>query len=183
VKRTVTDFPALTGVRALAAYLVFFHHFTPDEKLVGPSIYRLLTEGHIGVTIFFVLSGFLITYRYSDSLSGWRGKDLYEYFKNRFARIYPLYFILLVVTFLSLSERDVVVWFLNLTLLKTFFEDYKFTGIGPAWSLTVEETFYWSAPFLFPLLKKSLILPTALLLSHRSRSPAVWISGTLARIF
>src|SRR6478735_4275673 len=60
--------PALTGVRAIAMYLVFFHHFNPPESATGSFIRGLIKEGHLGVTMFFVLSGFLIAYRYNGSL-------------------------------------------------------------------------------------------------------------------
>jgi len=126
--------------------MVFFHHW-PIESFqpFGLGIQRDL---HIGVTLFFVLSGFLITYRYQD---GYELKKawLFQYFRNRFARIYPLYFIL---CFLALApRRDVGLqdWFLNLTLLKGFSDQYKFIGIPPSWSLSVEECFYIAAPLIF----------------------------------
>ena len=50
--------PALTGVRAIAAFLVFFHHF---NQLDFPfPLRRTFNEFHMGVTMFFLLSGFLI---------------------------------------------------------------------------------------------------------------------------
>ena len=62
---STTYLPALTGVRALAAYLVFLHHFNPFQPQgVTQFLHRIVLEFHIGVPIFFVLSGFLITLRY-----------------------------------------------------------------------------------------------------------------------
>ena len=59
--------PALTGIRIIAAYMVFFHHYNPINKdFFGIVIYNFFTELHVGVTLFFVLSGFLITHRYYD---------------------------------------------------------------------------------------------------------------------
>ena len=52
-----TYLPALTGVRAIAAFMVFFHHF--NQASFPYPIYRVLNEFHTGVTVFFVLSGFL----------------------------------------------------------------------------------------------------------------------------
>lgn len=138
--------PALTGVRALAAYLVFLHHFTPSAETIGPVLRGMLSEGHIGVTMFFVLSGFLITYRYDGKLA-LTAPDLKRYFWNRFARIYPLYFLLLV------PERRFGRWVVELSLFKGFFDDYRFTGILQAWSLIVEECFYASAPLLLIALR------------------------------
>ena len=136
--------PPLTGIRACAAYLVFFHHFNL------PWFKFLQNEMHIGVGMFYVLSGFLITYRYRVNYqikANWFAK----YFKNRFARIYPLYFILLLLTLLIHKEFSFKELFFNLTLTKGFFDPRKFTGIAQAWSLTVEECFYALAPWLFLL--------------------------------
>jgi peptidoglycan/LPS O-acetylase OafA/YrhL len=166
--KTALYIPALTGIRAIAAYLVFFHHFNPLNALkstnqVAALINPLFEEGHIGVTIFFVLSGFLITLRYYENLhltKAW----FFKYMRNRIARIYPLYFIITALTFglialnpvydilklnviFSRAEMPLVV-FTNLTLLKGLFSTLKFTGISQGWTLTVEETFYLSAPLL-----------------------------------
>jgi peptidoglycan/LPS O-acetylase OafA/YrhL len=150
-------FPALTGLRALAAFMVFFHHVNPfrDEgqfKL----LYSFTHELYIGVSLFFVLSGFLIYWRYADLLiqnKGWFA----SYIQNRLSRIYPLYFLLSTFTFIVLWKTDklvfgkesVYVFLANITLLKGFFNDWKFTGLGQGWSLTVEECFYFTAPLLF----------------------------------
>ncbi len=109
-------FPALTGIRAIAAYLVFLHHFNPIDR--GGILKRLVNEFYIGVSIFFVLSGFLITYRYLDSLSL---VSLRKYFLNRIARIYPIYFFITAFTFLFqhrksfhlISLSDLKIFFLN----------------------------------------------------------------------
>jgi peptidoglycan/LPS O-acetylase OafA/YrhL len=144
--------PALTGLRAIAAYMVFWHHYLPPGGQPGV-LTRILAEGHIGVTIFFVLSGFLIAYRYQASLSSSRTM-LVQYLWNRAARIYPLYFAILVVTLLVEGGGGFWHWLLQITLLKGFFDDYKFTGISQAWSLTVEETFYLLAPLVFLLIRR-----------------------------
>ena len=87
--------PALTGVRALAAFLVFFHHHRTSWLIVGPL--ELWWELHVSVTLFFVLSGFVITWRY-DRQGPVRESLLRQYFVNRFARIYPLYLALVIPT-------------------------------------------------------------------------------------
>jgi len=149
--RTTHYFPALTGVRTVAAGMIYLHHFNFfSPALFGNFIHDFVSEFHVGVTIFFVLSGFLIYYLYADFI--WREKKwLGRYFLNRFARIYPMYFLLTIIMFLPgicqqyCSGR---VLFLNLSFLRGFFDEFKFTGISSGWSLTVEETFYT----LFPLI-------------------------------
>lgn len=153
-------FPALTGVRAIAAYLVFFHHYTPSVLVVASPVHDFLAEGHVGVTLFYVLSGFLITYNYWDRAKGLARTFWVQYLTRRIARIYPLYLFLLALTFLL----PVLLWdeappnaatvFLNVTLLKGFFVLFNFSGIAPSWSLTVEESFYLLAPFIFVLVRR-----------------------------
>jgi peptidoglycan/LPS O-acetylase OafA/YrhL len=138
--------PALTGVRAIAAFLVFFHHHPTDLLTLGPLL--LWWELHIGVTLFFVLSGFMITWRY-DGRQGPRQPYLRGYFVNRFARIYPLYLALVVPTMLLRAEKSPLVWGLNLTVFTCFD-----SGIAQAWSLRVEECFYLLAPAIFLLWRR-----------------------------
>ncbi len=145
-------YPALTGIRAIAAFLVFFHHYANTPQVSGP-LCGFLGEGHVGVTLFYVLSGFLITYNYSQKADLGKG-FWYRYVSRRVGRIYPLYFTLLTLTYVltilsHASPPTAKSLFLNVTLWKGFFDDYKFDGIAPSWSLTVEETFYFLAPFLF----------------------------------
>ncbi len=149
-------FPALTGVRALAAYLVFFHHFVPScPRLDFYFIENLCGEMDIGVTFFFVLSGFLIHHRYSGKFESGTGY-FPAYLFARIARIMPLYLILTILTFAIVPffrEVDATNWtilgILNITLLKGLFSATKFSGIAQAWSLSVEFCFYALAPFLF----------------------------------
>lgn len=143
--------PALTGLRAVAAYLVFLHHYNPASP--GTFAHRLFAQGYIGVSLFFVLSGFLIFHRYADTYFAQINWSWWRYGQNRFARIFPLYALLLFVT-VSVNAAlgrpiRLPILGLNLTLLKGFFEEYKFSGIAQSWSLTVEVCFYLLAPFLF----------------------------------
>ena len=152
--------PALTGVRALAAYLVFVSHFYyVFGESIPQSVQSFFREFHIGVTIFFVLSGFLIAFRYFDNFS--LDKDWFkQYLKNRVARIYPMYFLLTICAFVAAyfthdnavtagSEHPVGIFLMNITFVRGFFNDFKFSGIAQGWSLTVEECFYFSAPLMF----------------------------------
>ncbi|MBK0378080.1 acyltransferase family protein [Mucilaginibacter segetis] len=157
--------PALTGVRALAAYLVFISHYAYafDENFPH-GVQRFLNEFHIGVTIFFVLSGFLIAFRYFDNFK-LTGDWFRQYLKNRVARIYPMYFLLTLGAFVvyhftndqkvtSGFGSPVGLFFMNITFIRGFFDQLKFTGIAQGWSLTVEECFYFSAPIIFFVAKK-----------------------------
>ena len=152
--------PALTGVRALAAYLVFISHYEYTfDKSFPHFIQRFFFEFHIGVTLFFVLSGFLIAFRYYDNFQ--LTKDWFkQYLKNRVARIYPMYFLITAGAFLTYYfTRDpsviqgfpsaIGLFFMHITFLRGFFSNLVFTGVAQGWSLTVEECFYFSAPIIF----------------------------------
>ncbi|RYZ99484.1 MAG: acyltransferase [Sphingobacteriaceae bacterium] len=151
--------PALTGVRALAAYLVFVsHYYYVFDENFPQTVKRFLGEFHIGVTIFFVLSGFLITYRYYNNFH--LTKDWFrQYLKNRVARIYPMYALLTIAAFayyyftgdqaITKGYNAVVMFLMNITFVRGFFYNFWDTGIAQGWSLTVEECFYFSAPFAF----------------------------------
>ncbi|MBC6612671.1 acyltransferase [Hymenobacter sp. BT507] len=182
-------YPALTGVRAVAALMVFLFHAAPVAPMDAQSHLfkwpiRFVQQGYIGVNIFFVLSGFLITTRYFDRFE-LTGLWFRHYLQSRFARIYPIYFLLTLFTFLvmifhytgswyewpqSFELHDkIITVFINITLTRAFFNDIVFVGVPTAWTLTVEETFYLFAPFLFLGLKQSIrwiyVYPLLLLLT------------------
>jgi peptidoglycan/LPS O-acetylase OafA/YrhL len=152
---TLPYYPALTGLRAVAAYFLFFYHFGLPIALVTPLSERATHHLYVSTDMLCVLSGFVIATRYQDSIrwewTWWRG-----YLWRRFARIYPVYFILntLVLAYVYLPIRNgqivnnLLLIFLSETLLRGFSSTLKFVGLPQAWSLTVEECFYLSAPFL-----------------------------------
>ncbi|WP_201979705.1 acyltransferase family protein [Hymenobacter rubidus] len=172
-QRATAYYPALTGLRAVAAALVYFYHFNPFKghgQPVAPltELFGAVLGTGIGLNIFFVMSGFVITTRYVGQVElslAW-GR---QYMLNRFARIYPLYFLLTALTFAAMAGhlltwytfgelftvRDKVVAVVaNLTLTRAFFQSFYFVGVPTAWSLTVEESFYASAPFMLLLLRR-----------------------------
>lgn len=149
-------FAALTGIRIIAAYMVFLHHYNFFTK--GSFAWAFVNELHIGLPIFFVLSGFLITYRYYANGS----IHVKNYIVNRVARVYPMYFLLTTLTFIlaaftfgSHHLYDLKIYLLNITFLRGFFSNLKFTGIAQGWSLTTEECFYFLAPLFFLFIQRS----------------------------
>ncbi|HET6253363.1 MAG TPA: acyltransferase [Puia sp.] len=159
-------FSSLTGLRAIAAILVYCFHFRKAWVGSLPLVFTgVLKEMHIGVSIFFVLSGFLIAYTYSDKPLGSR-KDYWYYLLVRFARIFPVYLVILTARYWNEGFPSAKETFLNYTLLKGFSDKLNLTGISQSWSLTVELTFYCLAPWLYSIIaasrRRSLIWLSAL---------------------
>jgi peptidoglycan/LPS O-acetylase OafA/YrhL len=140
------NYPALTGIRAVAALLVFLHHYGPGvPALQHPLLLALLGQCHVGVTLFFVLSGFLIADRYWSVGLG----ALPAFLLRRAGRIMPLYLLITAVVFVypwwaqvSDGEFPLALFLANATLLRGWFADLWNTGIVQGWSLTAEMTFY-----------------------------------------
>lgn len=137
-------FPALTGIRALGAAAVFFLHLS----------FNMGIKISIDVmALFFVLSGFLIFYIYyqNTAVRQWKLK---QYFINRFARIYPVYFLLVTIAILVRQDFRPVFLFKNYTLTHAFSQNIADRAIQPSWSITVEECFYFLAPWFMYLVSR-----------------------------
>ncbi len=158
-------YPALTGIRAVGAAAVFFVHLP----------FQL---GHVVVidvmALFFVLSGFLIFYLYYQDASVKAG-ELRQYFVNRFARIYPVYFLLVTVAVFLRHDFQPMYLFKNYTLTHALFNNISDRAIQPSWSITVEECFYLLAP-LFMYLVRKINFITALLSGTLLLGVALFIS-------
>jgi peptidoglycan/LPS O-acetylase OafA/YrhL len=141
--------PPLTGIRGVAVLAVLAHHVW--GRGVGGG-------GHVGVGMFFVLSGFLITsLLVEEHLQHGRVK-LGQFYIRRAIRLIPaLYAMLLVVAVVSLIflQGDARSWVLKsvgaaalyLTGFASFFGYGVHPSVGPTWSLAVEEQFYLAWPF------------------------------------
>ncbi|WP_134741603.1 acyltransferase [Nocardioides sp. 503] len=169
--RALHRFPALDGLRAISVVLVFTAH--PAYPHVWPRLH-----GPSGVTLFFVLSGFLITtLLLREHEGGARGVDLRAFYVRRAFRIYPMYlavFALYCVLILGLGmepeRRDAFVE--NIPYFLLFFPEHAlyFNGdvlvpFDMAWSIGIEEKFYFVWPVLGFVLLKARALPQALALT------------------
>ena len=146
----VAHMPALDHLRLLAALLVFaFHvfHFYFGQWQPAPyaAALGLITEGHTGVALFFVLSGFLFM---TIGLQG--GEIRYGAFiRNRFLRIFPLFLFFFFIA-ISVGRDD----FRAADVLYVFFSNLGQAPTsgsfitGAAWTISVEFTFYLVFPFL-----------------------------------
>ena len=164
--------PAFTGLRAIAAYGIFFYHVNFFSKEKQPDLFVFVDQFYSFIPFFFVVSGFVIFYNYYKE-TRYSKKELFNYFVSRVARIFPILVIINTAVFL-LAYRDnlygvsetLKLYFLNITLLKGFSSDYFLTGVGPSWTNTIEEVFYLLAPALFILISRKNILFKFMLLFY-----------------
>lgn len=149
--------PALDGVRGLAILLLLMHQFVLPSNLVREPV-RLFEEalqlGWIGVQLFFVLSGFLIT----GVLLATKGREGYfrAFYVRRVLRIFPLYYLFLVTVCFVLPHVPGAPEFLTAdpwknALFWVYLGNWTREGadvLGSCWSLSVEEQFYLVWPLL-----------------------------------
>ncbi|MGD0540148.1 MAG: acyltransferase [Tepidisphaeraceae bacterium] len=150
----------LDAIRAMAVILVMVQHFDPGTI-------HWIELGFAGVRVFFVLSGFLITgillrarqMAEIDRVSKWR--VLRNFYARRFLRIFPVYYLVILLTWLAGigPMRESVGW--HLSYLSNIYFFKRGTGnfsVTHLWSLAVEEQFYLLWPLLILFLpRKSLV--------------------------
>jgi peptidoglycan/LPS O-acetylase OafA/YrhL len=150
----VQDTRYLTGVRGIAAFLVFFTHFSGGGLgFLTPNIGKVVAFGKFGVVVFFVLSAFTLALSISKS-----EKFSYpSYLKKRFLRIVPLYLFLLIAT-LALTrvnlQHSIDLIIRQITFSDLFNMWYRGSVIGASWTLAIEVFFYLLIPFIFFGFKK-----------------------------
>lgn len=155
---------ALTGLRAIAASMVFLYHYRKffRDDIPGVAL-NFVNEFHTGVSIFFVLSGFLIAYTYGDKPAR-SSKDYFKYLLVRLFRIFPIYLIILTAKYFDQGFPNTQESILTYSLSHGFADRLNLSGVSQAWTLTVELTFYTLAPALYFVMRKN-ILKTILILT------------------
>lgn len=143
----------ITFTRFIAAItVVFFHYGQSVFPASVPFLFENITAGPIAVGYFYVLSGFIMAIAYYQTETNQRDKfNKVKYWVARFARIYPVYLIALLIIaaakFKSLGQ-DWETLPLHLFLLQSWIPGYPITLNTPGWSLSVEAFFYLCFPFL-----------------------------------
>jgi peptidoglycan/LPS O-acetylase OafA/YrhL len=149
--------PALTGLRIFAALAVYFNHLGGPHGAPG-FVRSFFESGYCGVTIFFVLSGFVLAYNYFDEMTRPRVKEIYEFFLARFARVYPLYLLVLAYIVFDLHAGGLSIdgWWRNALGIQAWDPNvlHAFSFDAPAWSVSVEFFLYACFPLLVPLIAR-----------------------------
>ena len=151
--------PALDGVRGIAIILVLLSHFMLRDYFLDERAYFITQFGWIGVDLFFVLSGFLITGILLDS----RRNEHYwfNFYRRRALRILPLYYFVVFTTWLSVlffekypESLDSYAWFFTFTpnigmgIKNNYLNHSHIFNLNHLWSLAIEEQFYLFWPLI-----------------------------------
>jgi len=172
-------FPGLNNLRFIAAMGVLIFHVELKKQLLGFKFYymhQLINLGDVSVTLFFVLSGFLITYLLLAEREQTGTVAVKKFYTRRILRIWPLYYLILILGFFVLpniaifqiptsglvNTGDTI----QLSLFFLLFANIGFIVYGnvayidQTWSVAVEEQFYLVWPFIIKIFKR--ILPALL---------------------
>ena len=149
---------ALTSVRFFAALYVALYHMVRPFSLWGP-LADVMAAGYLGVSFFFVLSGFILTYSHAAEYESGMG-DRGRFWVARLARVYPVY--LLSMLFSAYVTRSqfrplwhAIAFAADLLMVQSWsMRMVNFFNV-PAWSLSTEAFFYLTFPFLLLLIRPS----------------------------
>ena len=201
------DFPGLDGLRAVGALAVLTTHvaFQTGESFRHGVVGTLLARLDVGVAIFFVLSGFLLSRPWWVRAElGLTAPTIGSYARKRAWRIVPVYLVAVVAALTVMRENDgagLRTWLSSLAMVNTYLATTLPNGLTQMWSLSVEVAFYAVLPALMWLalgrparisrrsgaLLLGLVALTLVwviwaapaLSDERAWSPALWLPGYL----
>lgn len=143
-------FSTLDGYRAIAALVVVTTHVSYYTGVVVVTAWgHAFSRLDIGVTIFFLLSGFLLFRPWSQAAIGKsKWPSTRTYFRRRLWRILPAYLLLVVVVLAVMPGIEVHPkhWIAHLTLTQIYWPDLLINGLTQSWSLATELSFYLALP-------------------------------------
>lgn len=168
-------FPGLNGLRFWAAFFVILHHVEQFKLWQGlPNLFKtnfFESIGHQGVALFFVLSGFLITYLLLAEYEKTHHIAVKNFYIRRILRIWPLYYLIMIIGFFVLphfisigpvsqlhehfSLKILLFLFMLPNVLRVV--EAPIVGANQAWSVGIEEQFYILWPLLIRTFRKNLL--------------------------
>lgn len=176
-------FPNLDGLRFIAALMVIVTHIEQMKMFKKMAYYKYpMHTGTLGVTIFFVLSGFLITYLLLSEEWTFKTIQVRKFYMRRMLRIWPLYYLIVLVAFFllpylpifSIPDYGIEVIYqyfsLKFLLFILFLPNLSLSMFGfvpfvsQTWSVGTEEQFYLFWPWVFKIVKKYRVMVLFLLI-------------------
>jgi len=184
---TSARMPSLDGLRAVSLCSILIGHLAGSRNFVPPSYLAPLNIGDLGVRVFFVVSGFLITTLLMKEMRDSGHISLPMFYLRRTLRIFPAFYVFLIAIAILAGAHRIRLLPGDLLHAATYTSNYhvdRSWWAGHIWSLSVEEQFYllWPVVFAFAGLKKSMrtagavvllcpIIRVGLLLMYPGRNP------------
>jgi peptidoglycan/LPS O-acetylase OafA/YrhL len=205
IKEQKTYFPDLDSLRTLAFLAVFVNHATFSIGYKSSNVFarvfshKYLSNGDLGVSFFFVLSGFLITWLLMEEKLD-KGKiSIKNFYMRRVVRIWPVYFLVVILCLLvvpSLQQYisgpfpmrigiDKLNPYLYLTFLGNY--DFIFNGITNSliavlWSVSIEEQFYLVWPLIIAFVPTRFLVPSFIIIIIAALSYRLFYSEGIATL-
>ena len=150
---------ALTSIRIFAALHVALYHLVRPFELWGP-LAPVFRVGYVGVSFFFLLSGFILTYSHAAEYKSGRGNKP-RFWMARFARVYPVYLLSMLLAAYTgriqfAAKTHIIAYIADLFMMQSWYIRLTPFFNVPAWSLSEEAFFYALFPFvLMPLMPRT----------------------------
>jgi peptidoglycan/LPS O-acetylase OafA/YrhL len=150
-------FTGLRGVAALTVVVIHVHNLATPEPVRIPVLSAVLGTLPAAITVFFVLSGYLVYRRFARAHAEGRQVDVHGYASRRLVRLVPTYWFVLLICALVLpaaqmhgADGAIVIGrltepgllLIDALMLQAYVPTAMSTGIAAAWTLTTELTFY-----------------------------------------
>jgi peptidoglycan/LPS O-acetylase OafA/YrhL len=169
---------ALTGLRCFAAINILFFHFS-NAKTFG-FLAPVVEAGYVSVSYFILLSGFVLGYNYNARARAGE-LDTKRFYKARFTRLYPIYFLSLILALPMLrqewgSHTHAMFWTgvaLTPILLQGWIPAIATFLNTPAWTMSAESFYYVVFPWMARWKKPTHIF------HHLGKLAAVWVLGMI----
>jgi peptidoglycan/LPS O-acetylase OafA/YrhL len=187
-----TFLPALTGLRAFAALLVLMLHAEQSIPAKWPLFMTALSRGYLGVDLFFVLSGFIITHVYFTSLRTPARRTLIIFYWHRMIRLYPVHLAVLgalivmvgLAKLLHVQLHETQAWTADrllqqLALIHAWLDKTTLGWNVVSWSISAELFAY----LLFPLIAISLAQASKLTHLIAVATAALFIAAIVFQYF
>ncbi len=167
----------LTSLRFMFAFMVFASHIDflhdSESKFLCWIYDSIFKEGYIGVSFFFILSGFILAYNYQDKIFKNQTSNK-TFYIARFARIFPLHILTFLISIpltYKIFINNKCLWIsqalTNISLTQSYIpiKSIYFAFNAPSWSISDEMFFYLVFPFLILLIPKIRAFKNSLILS------------------
>jgi len=147
-------FDGLNSLRFIAAFAVLIFHSSQWYHHDFNTPFKMFLHNlPIAVDFFFMLSGFLIIYLLIVEKTKTSTISLKNFYIRRFLRIFPLYYLIILIAYLFLqTDHDIVAWDKFMYFWGNFWmigkNAWTLSALNPLWSISIEEHFYLVIPFL-----------------------------------